>query len=362
MCPSRVRPHSSTIGGGPVRIGLLVPLQGPAGIFGPSCELCAELAVHEVNAEGGVLGREMQLRVLDGGRPPEHVAEDVDRLLLDDQLDAVVGWHTSAVRQAVAPRIAQRVPYIYTALYEGGEATPGLFMTGETPQRQVLEALQWMAAELGVRRWSVVGDDYVWPRRTAAVLDAAAASCGIEVRAKVFLPLGERDLDPALRCVEQSECDGVLLLRLGDGGVAFNRQFSAAGLEDRCLRLSPLMDENMLLASGAETTRDLYSTAGFFEALPTPAGLDFGGRYVRRFGQHAPVLNSMGESCYEGVRLLAELARRAGSLDIPRLCATASKASYESPRGRVRINGQHLQQQIYLAQARGTSLDVLAAL
>lgn len=361
MCPSRVRPHSSPFAG-PVRIGLLVPLQGPAGIFGPSCELCAELAVHEINGDGGVLGREVQLRVLDGGRPPQQVADEVDRLLLDDQLDAVVGWHTSAVRRAVAPRIAQRVPYIYTALYEGGEATPGLFMTGETPQRQVLDALQWMAAELGVRRWSVVGDDYVWPRRTAAALDAAAASCGIDVRAQVFLPLGERDLDPALRCLEQSECDGVLVLRLGDGGVEFNRQFVAAGLDDRCIRLSPLMDENMLLASGAETTRDLYSTAGFFEALPTAEGLDFGGRYIRRFGQHAPVLNSMGESCYEGLRLLAELARRARSLDVHRLCATASGTAYESPRGQVRVSGQHLQQQIYLAQARGMHLDVLATL
>jgi len=346
----------------PLVAALLIPLQGPAGIFGASCEMCAGFAVEEVNAAGGVLGRELRLRVVDGGAAPARVADEVDQLLCAGLIDAVVGWHTSAVRQAVAPRIAQRVPYIYTALYEGGEVTPGVFMTGETPERQVSAALSWMAREVGIQRWSIVGNDYVWPRRTAAAVRRSASACGIAVREEIFYDLGGTDFGPVLRRIEESECDGVLMLLLGDDGVEFNRQFSAVALDERCVRLSPLMDENMLLATGAANTRRIYSTAGYFEALPTAQNLDFGGRYARRFGQQAPVLNSMGESCYEGVRLLAELARMARSLDVTRVCATASGTSYQGPRGEMWLSNQHMQQQIYLAEASGLDLDVLAAL
>lgn len=351
-------PHARAL----LQVGLLIPLQGPAGMFGPSCELCAELAVQQINDEGGLLGREVGLRVVDAGAPPERVGDEVDRLLRDGQVEAFVGWHTSAVRRAVAPRVAGRVPYVYTALYEGGEVTPGVFMTGETPHLQVLAALQWMAREAGVRRWDVVGDDYVWPRRTAAAVVAAASTCGIEVQEQVFLRSGTQDHGAALRRLGGGDADGVLMLMLGENGVQFNRQFARSQLDEKCVRLSPLMDENMLLGSGAASTRNLFSTAGYFEALATAESLDFGARYSGAYGPHAPVLSSMGESCYEGLLLLARIARGARSLEVGRLCATASGTSWASPRGEVRVRGQHLQQQVYLAQARGLDLDVIAAL
>lgn len=345
-----------------LRVGLLIPLQGPAGMFGPSCELCAQLAVQQINDEGGLLGREVGLRVIDAGAPPEIVGDEVDRLLRDGHVEALVGWHTSAVRRAVAPRVDGRVPYVYTALYEGGEVTPGVFMTGETPHLQVLAALQWMARETGVRHWDLVGDDYVWPRQTAATVVAAAATCGIEVHEQVFIRSGAHDHGPALRRLREGDADGVLMLMLGENGVRFNRQFARSHLDEKCVRLSPLMDENMLLGSGAASTRNLFSTAGYFEALTTSGSLDFGARYSRAYGPRAPVLSSMGESCYEGLMLLARIVMGAGSLEVGRLCATASGTSWESPRGEVWVRGQHLQQQIYLAEARGLDLDVIATL
>lgn len=345
-----------------LRVGLLIPLQGPAGIFGPSCEMCADLAVQQINDEGGLLGREVRLRVIDGGDAPARVADEVDRLLREDQIDAIVGWHSSAVRQAVAPRVHGRVPYIYTALYEGGEVTPGLFMTGETPHRQVLAALRWMAREAGISRWTVVGDDYVWPRHTAATAAAAATNCGITLQDQIFITSDTHNHAAALQRLEQNECDGVLVLMLGENGVQFNRHFVAAGLDESVVRLSPLMDENMLLGGGTNTTSNLYSTAGYFEALATAESLDFSARYSRQYGTDAPVLNSIGESCYEGLLLLAKMIRGAQSLDVKRLCATASGTTYSSPRGEVNVNGQHLEQRIYLAQASGFGFDILTAL
>src|SRR5438445_12715805 len=91
-------------------VALVIPLQGPAGIFGPSCECCAQLAAEEVNAESGVLGRELRLVLVDGGRAPAQVADEIDALISAGVVDAVAGWHISAAREVLAPRLNGRGP------------------------------------------------------------------------------------------------------------------------------------------------------------------------------------------------------------------------------------------------------------
>lgn len=343
-------------------VALVVPLHGSAGIFGPSCESCAQLAAEEINSESGVLARELRLAVVDGSKPPHEVAEEVGALVAAGLVDAVVGWHLSSVRRAVAPRIAGSVPYVYTALYEGGERTPGVFMAGETPSNQLLPAMRWLRNEYGVRRWCIVGDDYVWPRTTAKAARAYAALCDGEISDEIFVPLGSSDFRKVLRRVERCRADAVLMLLVGEDAVHFNRAFARAGLQDRCRRLSTLMDENMLLASGADSTSGICTAAAYFETLTTPESLDFGWRYARRFGADAPTLNSLGESCYEGTLMLAALARRSGSLDPRAMCAVADSVSYTGPRGELRVRERHVDQRVYLAEAQGLALDVVAQL
>ncbi|MGW7660315.1 substrate-binding domain-containing protein [Streptomyces sp. NPDC054756] len=345
-----------------LNIALVYPMQGPAGIFGPTCEACARLAVEEVNRAGGVLGKELRLLEVDGGADPRRVADEVEALVATGAVQGVTGWHISSVRQAVAPRVAHRVPYVYTALYEGGERTDGVFLTSETPAWQLLPAIRLLAEERGVRRWFVVGNDYVWPRRTArAARRYARASLG-RVCGEAYLPLGTDDFDGLLRRIERADADGVLMLLVGSDAVRFNRAFAAAGLDQRCLRLSTLMDENMLLASGPEATVDLYSTAGYFASLADRNTLDFHGSYARRFGVDAPVPGSLGESCYEGVLLLAALIERARTLDVSAIGAAAENVAYEGPRGLLSLDGRHVRQRIYLAQADGLDFTVLAQL
>jgi urea transport system substrate-binding protein len=343
-------------------VALVIPLQGPAGIFGPSCECCAQLAAEEVNAASGVLGREVRLVLVDGGAPPEQVAAEVDALISGGVVDAVAGWHISAVREVVAPRIDGRVPYVYTALYEGGERSPGVFLTGETPNRQLRPALRWFASELDIRRWTIVGDDYVWPRSSARAAHRYLRELGGEVCDEMYVPLGTQDFGPVLARVAASGCEAVLMLLIGQDAVLFNRAFTAAGLDRDLIRFSSLIEENVLLATGAENTRGLMTSAGYFEDLPTASGLDFAAAYFRRFGPRAPVLNSLGESCYEGVRMLTELLRRAGDTDVRRIQATAEGLEYESPRGTVQIRDRHLAQRVFLAAADGLRWDVLQQL
>ncbi|MFC8850496.1 MULTISPECIES: substrate-binding domain-containing protein [unclassified Micromonospora] len=345
-----------------VSVALVYPMRGPAGMFGPTCELCAQLAVEEINRDGGVLGRELRLVPVDGGADPAEVAAEVEALVSTGAVQGVTGWHISSVRQAVAPRVAHRVPYVYTALYEGGEHTEGVFLTSETPDAQLWPAMRLLAREQGVRRWYVVGNDYVWPRRTARAAQRYALRSGARVCGQWFLPLDAHDFGPVLRAVEQAEADGVLMLLVGADAVRFNRAFARSGLDQRCLRLSTLMDENMLLASGAGATRRLYSTAGFFAGLVTRENLDFHGAYARRFGVEAPPLGSLGESCYEGVMLLAALIARARTLDVRAIGAAAEAVSYQGPRGELRLRRRHVCQRIYLAEADGLDFAVLAEL
>ncbi len=344
-------------------IAFVVPRSGPAGIFGPSCEACGRLAVEEINRDAGLLGRELRLWPVDGGRAPEVVAAEVRALVDTGTVDAVAGWHISAVRQRLTPAVVGRVPYVYSPVYEGGERTPGVFLTGETPDRQLLPALRWMARELGVRTWFVIGNDYVWPQATArAARRYARGATRTRIVDEMYVPLGTTDFRAVVQRLVRSDAQGVLMLLVGSDAVLFNRAFAAAGLSDSCVRLSPMIDENILLATGAENSRGLYSAAGYFETLVSTNGMDFSRRYTRRFGPNAPVLNSLGESCYEGITLLARLAAEADGIGLRALSAAAENMVYESPRGLVRMTNNHLDQSVYLAKADGLQFDVLTEL
>ena len=317
-----------------------------------------------MNADGGILARELPVRggrlAADGQRRwPAHVNA---LLVPDGAVEAVTGWHISAVRNAVAPRIAGRAPYVYTSALRG-RRTPARRVPHRRDPRSAGPSCPPLAARR-TRRTVLgrVGDDYVWPRATARVTRRYAATMGAEIALETFVPLGTTDSPRPSVAIEARGCDLVLMLLVGDDAVNFNRQFAARGLDGACLRFSPLMEENMLLATGADNTRDLYSAAGFFEALASAYCQDFGRRYTSRFGAEAPVLNSLGESCYEGVRLLTALMGRAGSAEVPSMTSVSEGLSYESPRGTVELRDRHLRQRVFLAVADGLSWDVIQQL
>lgn len=341
-----------------VDIALVVPRSGSAGIYGPSCEACAELAIADLNATSGLLGKQVRLRLVDGSRAPAVVAAEIERLIGHGAIDAVTGWHISPVRQAIARVTANRVPYVYGPLYEGGERTPGLFLTGETPTRQLLPAMDWMNAEYGVDQWVLIGNDYIWPRQTGLAARLHARSQGRPLLDEIYVPLGTQDFGAAIRQVEATGATGVVLLLVGGDGVAFNRQFAAAGLCPAVPRLSPHVEENMLMASGSESNDGLFAAAGYFEALNTTASMDFASRYYGHFGLGAPALNSIGESCYEALTLLIALVSRAGSLGIDALTGAAQGLTYISPRGEVTMRGNHMAQDVYVAEAKGLDFEV----
>lgn len=344
------------------RVAMVLPLHGPAGLFAPSCEAVVDVAVAEINARGGILGREVVTEVLDGGGRPADVADRVRERVATGTVDAVSGWHISSVREALVPVLAGRVPYAYPSVYEGGEVRPGVFCSGETPDVQIAPALRWLRDELGLRRWFVVGDDYVWPRASAGAVRGYAHDLGLDLVGQDFVELGAADVDRVVTRVERASCDGVLMLLVGQDAVEFNREFARRGLAGRLARFSPLMEENMLLASGADTTANLFVASSYFRSMATSAAMELQGRYLDVHGRGAPALSGAAESCHEGLHTLAALARRAGTAHLDAWDAVADGTAYEGPRGTVEFRGRTARQRVHLAVAQGVDFDVLACL
>ena len=344
------------------RVGLVIPLQGPAGIFAPSCEAVAALAAKELNDHGGVHGREVAIEVLDGGAPAAEVARTVADRLHGHRLDAVTGWHISAVRNALSPVVKDEIPYVYTSLYEGGEHTPGVFCTGETPRMQIAPALAWLRNHLGIRSWCLVGDDYVWPRGSAAAARTYCRQLQLDLKEEIYVPYGSDDFRKPAQQIIDTGAQAVLMLLVGQDAVLFNREFAQRGGHDRMARFSPLMEENMLLASGAGSTENMYVAAAYFNSLATAGALDLMGHYVASYGADAPPLNAMAESCYEGMLALQALFGRSRTAAIGDLLTSAHNVGFDSPRGPMNMRNNHFDQRVYIATAAGYDFDILGAL
>ena len=339
-------------------VAFVVPLQGPTGIYGPSCLACGELAAEQLNSGQGVAGRRIELVVVDGGRAPEVVAAEVAHLVDSGRVQAVAGWHISAVRQAITRRIGGRVVYAYAAMHEGRDDTPGVFMLGERPVNQLLPAARWMREQLGVGRWAIVGNDYVFPRVTGTTARLALQDTTSQIVSETYVPLGTTDFSSVLAELPNGNVDGVIMLLMGQDAVHFNRQFARHDLADRVVRLSPAVEENTLLGGGADAHQNLYAAAAYFDGLNTSGSSELEHAYYARFGSLAPALNAVGESCFEAIHFLGRMGQVAGSVEVAAVGAMGSGTFYDSPRGLVRLDGNLLNQDVYLAAAQGLEFEI----
>jgi hypothetical protein len=141
------------------------------------------------------------------------------------------------------------------------------------------------------------------------------------------------------------------MLLMGQDAIHFNRQFAGLGLDERLTRLSPVIEENTLLGGGAGAHLNLFAAAAYFDGLGTAEGTELATTYYRRYGPWAPALNAIGESCYEAILFLAQIGESCGSLRIDRIGAMKSGTFYGGPRGLVRLDGNLLNQDVYIAAA-----------
>jgi urea transport system substrate-binding protein len=345
-----------------VRIGLCVPLGGLTGIWGPSAVASARLAAAELNEAAGIGGRTCQLIMVDADDDAPMLEKVLGDLVHGGEVDALVGMHTSHVRQRILKTVGEQLPFVYTPLYEGGECTPGVFAIGETPARQLKPAIAWLARRERPQRWALLGNDYVWPRVSNRVARGYIAGCGAAVVSEQYVPLHTTDFSAQLGALRRSGADAVLLSLVGEDAIAFNRAFGEEGFAPSTLRLSCAIEENELLAIGAANTERLYVASSYFAALTTDANLSFKERYHAHFGDRAPTLNSLGQSTYEGVHFLASLFER-GLIERSQWKRVGREPiSYRSAREAGCAGDGMNVAPIYLARAEGHAFRVISRL
>ncbi|PTX03278.1 substrate-binding domain-containing protein [Pararhodobacter aggregans] len=342
-----------------VRIGVLVPDSGPAGLFGPSARQAAALAAEDINAAGGINGEPVELIFADVGVPPAQAVQAVQRLWRSDGVQGFVGMHDSAVRAAITGQLRGQLPYVYTAVYEGGECATGTYVTGETPAQQLAPVIPWLAENEGVSRWYLIGNDYNWPRDTNAAAQEIIAASGGTVVGEEYVPLGASDFDASLGRIRSSGADAVLVTLVGGDSVGFNIAYSAFGLDQQALRLGTLIEENTLAGIGSANANRLFASMGYFAGIDSDAARDYAARLGATFGSDAAQPNGMGESIYDGLMLLAALSNAAGSLDAAAVAAVADGTAFSSPRGEAVLDGNHVAQTIFLADGSSGAFEVV---
>ena len=343
---------NKTIGSGrrPYQIGLFIPMSGDAGIWGVSCRACAELAVHELNNVGGINDREIILRFEDASNLATEDIADKAALMADtNQIDAIVGMHTSDVRARIESSNVNNIPYIYTPLWEGRHADKGTTCIGETPRQQLLPAIDWMINRYALRSWVFIGHDYVWPRHTHALARDILSRKNLIMLDEQYLSFDMTDFSTILDKLKCLKPDAVLISLVGQGNVEFNRQFAQEGLDRSIIRLSNALEENMLLSIGAQNTFGLFSSSGYFAHIKTSQNGDFLERYHNYFGDLAPPIGSIGHSLYEGVYILRDrmLAEKNDFSNSHTIKLSGAR------RGNIVGNHKTLLQDVYLAEAQG---------
>lgn len=343
-------------------VGLFVPSDGVAGIWGPSTAACAELAVEELNAAGGIGGRYISLCTVGSDDEVKCMQQLTMDALSVNHIDAIVGMHTSSVREMVKKVAGGLIPYVYTPLYEGGEQTPGVYAIGETPDQQLRPALKFLRETYRADKWLFIGNDYLWPRRSNHLARRYLRDYGAEVLGEVYLPLAaepvRQDFEAVFELIDRYKPNALMISLIGQDSIDFNREFGRRKLSRHMVRLSCATEENMLLAIGADNTDGLFVSSAYFASLRGGSNMSFKERYYTRFSDRAPTLNALGQSIYEGMYFLSALARRAEETHTSMLATPSAPLGFRSVRGTRYHPGGRADQPMYLAQAQGHFFDV----
>jgi urea transport system substrate-binding protein len=342
-----------------LRVGNFLTFSGSPGIWGPSSTNSALLAIAEINARGGILGRELELTLYDSGGEIEEVTQRARDAVEFDEVDIIMGSHISAVRVALRKITRGRVPYVYTPVYEGGEQTPGVMAIGEVPRAQTRPAIHWLSEVKKARRWYLIGSDYVWPWQSHRSTKTYIAEAGGQMVGEEFVPVGEDNHEAHLARIRAAQPDVVLISLIGTDSITFNRSFGEAGLAATTLRLAGAMDEVVLLGIGADNTENLFCASGYFNCVGSKANDAFMDRYAAMFGANAPPVGSVGQSNYEGLRFLQAAAERAGSLGVRPLYAAGRNVIYAGARGPVTIRNGRAEMPMYLTEADGLDFKLV---
>jgi urea transport system substrate-binding protein len=326
----------------PIRVGVLHSTSGTMALSELPLIDAVQLAVDEINREGGLLGRTLEAIVADGQSNPETFAAEAERLIADEGVSALFGTWTSASRKAVKAVVEEEDHLLFYPLqYEGLEQSDNIVYLGAVPNQQILPAIRWSLFNLGPRFY-LVGSDYVFPRAANEVIRAQLAAWPAGVVGETYVPLGSPDVAAAIRDILDTKPDVIINTLNGDSNVAFFEALSAAGLTaETAPVVSFSIAEEELQYLPAGTMAGHYAAWSYFQSTPGGANERFIARFRDRYGAER-VTSDPIEAAYTAVRLYAEAVAAAGSADPSRVREALADRSYSGPGGMIHVDGRNL--------------------
>jgi len=205
----------------PIKVGVLHSLSGTI----PSNELAVSnatlLAIEQINAAGGLLGRTIEASIVDGQSSDAVFEQEARRLIREENVSALFACWTSACRKTLKPIVeTYNTLMFYPLHYEGIEASKNIIYTGSTPNQQITASLHWLIKNLGKKIY-LIGSDSIFPRIANAIIRDYVNALNAEIVGETYLPLGSSDVVDALDQINRLKPDIILNTINGDSNFAF---------------------------------------------------------------------------------------------------------------------------------------------
>lgn len=324
-----------------VPVGILHSLTGTMSISEVSVRDAELMAIDEINAAGGLLGKKLKPVIEDGASDWPTFAEKTKKLLQKDSVVTIFGCWTSASRKAVLPVVEQNKGLLwYPVQYEGVESSPNIFYVGATTNQQIIPAVTWLLQNKG-KKFYLLGSDYVFPRTANKIIKEQLKAEGGTLVAEEYTPLGHTDYNTIISKIKKEKPDVVFNTLNGDSNVAFFKQLKDAGITAKDLTtMSVSIAEEEVRGIGASVLDGHYTAWNYYQTTDTPENKKFVEAYKAKYGKDR-VTDDPIEAGYTAVYLWAEAVKKAGSFEVEKVKAAAKGIEWNSPEGKVTIDGEN---------------------
>ncbi|MBZ9734511.1 substrate-binding protein [Mesorhizobium sp. CA18] len=325
---------------GPIKIGIPVGLSGANSVVAPSVVQSAELAVAEINAAGGVLGRQLALEIADDASGAAGAQKAFDSLVFQKEVNAVITMETSAARNAGLPIISKGdIPYIYTSFYEGKSCKANLFVNAWVPEQQVPPIVDNFMKTHGAKKFFLIGSDYAFGRGMLEFARAYIEKSGASVVGEEYLPMEGSDWTAIISNLKSSGADAVITSTAGGApNVTLTKQLRGAGVTIPYGNLA--VDEGTARSMGADAA-GIFISASYVTSIGIDANKAFLAAIEKKFGADLRTPNDLSVPEYEGIYLYKAAVEKAGSTDTAAVLAALAEVSFVGPRGTVSMSKQH---------------------
>ena len=335
-----------------IKVGVLHSLTGTMAISEITVKNATLLAIDQINASGGVMGRKLEPVIEDGASDPAIFSQKAQKLIQEDKVATVFGGWTSASRKAMLP-VFERFHSLlwYPVQFEGNECSPNIMYSGAQPNQQILPALDW-AFEKNYKKIFLLGSDYVFPRTANLILKKHIVHRGGTVAGEEYVPLGGTDFSSVITKIKLAKPDVIFNTLNGDSNVSFFKQMAAAGMTPAKLPvMSFSIAEQEAKAMGTGLVAGSYAAWNYFESLSAPANKKFVAAYRAKFGKDVALDDPMAHG-YIDVVTWAAAVKKANSLDPAAVRKAAAQLDWDdSCMGKIKFaSNQSLYQTAYIGQ------------